>query len=148
MKIFLDTNVLVAASVRQHPHFEKADAMLRRCKVGTDAGYMNADSVLEYHSALTQLPRGLAVPPEQVSILLRESILNYVTVVGIPPSDLPEVGQMASERGLIGGVIYDFYHLTVARREAVDRFYTFNTKHFMEMADPDFRDRIMAPGDQ
>jgi predicted nucleic acid-binding protein len=30
MKIFLDTHVLVAASVRQHPHFPRADLILRR----------------------------------------------------------------------------------------------------------------------
>lgn len=145
MKVFLDTNVMVAASVRQHPHFQKADAVLRRCMEGADVGCIHAHSLLEYHSAVTQLPRGLAVPPEQVFPLLSESILKYVEVVGIPPADLVHVQQMASERGLIGGIIYDFYHLTVAQREKVDRFYTFNVKHFIEIADADFRDRIQAP---
>ena len=37
MKIFLDTNVLVAASVRQHPYFARADMLLRRSADGVGA---------------------------------------------------------------------------------------------------------------
>jgi predicted nucleic acid-binding protein len=31
MKVCLDTNVPVAGSVRQHPHFQRADAVMEGC---------------------------------------------------------------------------------------------------------------------
>ncbi|NJL19452.1 MAG: AbrB/MazE/SpoVT family DNA-binding domain-containing protein [Bdellovibrionaceae bacterium] len=61
LKAFLDTNVLIAASVRQHPHFARADAVLRACLAREIEGIIHVQSLLEFHSAVTQLPKGLAV---------------------------------------------------------------------------------------
>lgn len=145
MKVFLDTNVLIAASVRQHPHFSQADAVMRRCLAKRDEGLVHTHSLLEFHSAITQLPKGLAVPPARVADLLQQSILVGVRLVALPMEEMNSIQKRAGEMGLIGGIIYDFFHLSVAMREKVDRFYTFNTSHFQAIAEPDYRDRIVAP---
>jgi predicted nucleic acid-binding protein len=145
MKVFLDTNVLIAASVRQHPHFSRADAVMRRCMEKLDEGIVHTHSLLEFHSAITQLPKGLAVPPAYVTDLLEQSILVCVRLVALPKREMTPIQKRAGELGLIGGIIYDFFHLSVAMRECVDRFYTFNTAHFRGLAEPGFRDRIVAP---
>lgn len=145
MKVFLDTNVLIAASVRQHPHFSRADAVMRRCMAQQEEGLVHTHSLLEFHSAITQLPKGLAVPPAQVAGLLQQSILAFVRLVALPMEEMTSIQKRAGEIGLIGGIIYDFFHLSVAMRERVDRFYTFNTAHFQAIAPPDFRDRVVAP---
>lgn len=144
MKVFLDTNVMVAASVRA-PAFLAGDAVMRRCMAGEEEGLVHAHSLLEFHSAITQLPKGLAVPPAHVAGLLQQGILDHVRLVALPMKELPSVQKRAGERGLIGGVIYDFFHIAVAKREGAERFYTFNTGHFQAIADPVFRDRIVAP---
>jgi predicted nucleic acid-binding protein len=145
LKAFLDTNVLIAASVRQHPHFARADAVLRACLAREIEGIIHVHSLLEFHSAITQLPKGLAVPPAQVPRLLEEGILAYVRQVALPPEEVADVIQRAAELGLAGGIIYDLYHLAVAEREKAGRFYTFNTGHFQALAPPHFAGCIVAP---
>ncbi len=145
MKIFLDTSILVAASVRQHPHFQKADQLLRRCVDGADHAVVHAHSLLEFHSAMTQLPRGLAVPPSAVEAILKEGILPFVRCVTLSAKEVQQVQKRAGQLGLTGGVTYDLYHLTVAEKEKVERLYTFNTSHFQQIAPPGFIDRIVSP---
>ncbi len=112
---------------------------------GDDVGLVHSHSLLEYHSAVTQLPKGLAVPPSFVADLLAQGILAHVRLVALPMKEVPHVQKRAGELGLIGGIIYDFFHLTVARREGAERFYTFNIAHFQSLAEPEFRQQIVAP---
>ena len=145
MKIFLDTNVMVAASVRQHPHFSRADSVLRRCADGMDEAVIHAHSLLEFHSAMTQLPRGMAVPPTAVEPLLKEGILPFVRCVALSAREIQQLQKRAGQLGLTGGIIYDLYHLAVAEKEQVGRLYTFNTGHFQQIAPPEFIGRIVSP---
>lgn len=118
---------------------------MRRCMEHREDGLVHTHSLLEFHSAITQLPKGLAVPPAQVAGLLQQSIWVNVRLVALPIEGIASIQKRAGEIGLIGGIIYDFFYLSVAMRERVDRFYTFNTSHFQAIAPPDFRDRIVAP---
>ncbi len=145
VRVFLDTNVLVAGSVRQHPHFLRADSLLCACMNRKIEGIVHAHSLLEFHSAVTQLPRGLAVPAAQVRGLLADGILAYIRLVALSAEEVCDVQKRAGELGLSGGIIYDLYHLAIAERENVGRFYTFNTRHFQALASPDFSGRIIAP---
>jgi len=145
MRVFLDTNVLVAASVRQHPYFLRADAVLRACLAGEMEGVVHAHSLLEFHSAITQLPGGLAVPSAQVSALLAGGITPHVRLVTLSAEEVSAVQKRAGELALVGGIIYDLSHLAAAERENVERFYTFNLRHFQVLAPPDFSGRIVAP---
>lgn len=145
MKIFLDTSVMVAASIRQHPHFSRADKILRRCVDGLDDAIIHAHSLLEFHSAVTQLPRGMAVPPSAVETLLKEGILPFVRCVALSAREIQQVQKRAGHLGLTGGIIYDLYHLAVAEREKVARLYTFNAGHFQQLTPPDFSARIVSP---
>ena len=45
--MFFDTNVLVAASERSHPHYAQAWPALRRVAAGKDKGFMSAHSIAE-----------------------------------------------------------------------------------------------------
>lgn len=145
MKVFLDTNVLIAASVRQHPHFLRADTVLRACMSGEVEGIVHTHSLLEFHSAITQLPGGLAVPPAQVRPLLAEGVLPHTRLVAMSPGEVEDVQKRASELGLAGGMVYDLFHLAVAEREEVDHFFTFNVRHFLTLASRSLGERIVAP---
>lgn len=145
MKVFLDTNVLIAATVRQHPHFLRADALLQKCVSGEEEGIIHSHSILEFHSAMTQLPKGLAVPPIHVHTLLQEGLLPYLRAVSLDFIEIQKVQKIAGERGLSGGIIYDLYHLYVAEKESVERLYTFNTGHFRSLAESPLKEIITAP---
>jgi predicted nucleic acid-binding protein len=148
MKVFLDTNVLIAASIRQHPHFMPADAALHRCMSGADEGIIHAHSLLEFHSAVTQLPKGLAVPPTQVEPLLAAGILPFVRCVTLDPTEVIATQKQAGYLGLVGGMIYDFFLLQAALKEPVDRLLTFNVAHFRKIAPPEFHAAIQRPGEE
>jgi predicted nucleic acid-binding protein len=145
MKVFLDTNVLIAASIRQHPQFEAADNLLQRCANKEDEGVIHSHSLLEFHSAITQLPEGLAVPPGQVYTLLEEGLLPYLRCANLNAKQVRQVQKRAGELGLIGGIIYDLYHLAVAENEKVDKLLTFNVVHFQQLATPEWQSRISRP---
>lgn len=145
MRVFLDTNVLVAASIRQHPHFARADEVMARCVTGADEGIVHAHSLLEFFSAVTQLPGGLAVPPAAVESLLQGAILPHVRVVRLSAAKVRQVLGRAGRQGLVGGIVYDLYHLVAAEQAEVARFYTFNTQDVRRLAEPGWVDRIIAP---
>ena len=145
MKVLLDTNVLVAASIRQHPHFGRADAVLQRFIDNTDKGIIHAHSLLEFHSAVTQLPGGLSIPPAYVSDVLEQGILPFVKIMALTAKQVRDVQRRAGRTGLVGGMVYDLFHLALAEREQVERLYTFNVIHFRRMASPEMVDRIVAP---
>jgi len=137
--------LLVAASVCQHPHFNPASAVLDRCATGAEEGIINSHSLLEYHSTITRLPKGLAVPPVHVATLLNEGILPFVRCMALDAGEVAKVQVRAGELGLVGGMIYDLFHLWIAAREEVERLYTFNTAHFRDLADEGFLERIVRP---
>ena len=145
MKVFLDTNILIAASIRQHPQFAAADRVIQRCADKEDEGVIHSHSLLEFHSAITQLPEGLAVPPGQVGVLLKEGLLPFLRCVNLTVKQIHQVQKRAGELGLMGGVIYDLYHLAVAEKESVEKLLTFNVLHFQQLASPEWQSRISRP---
>ena len=108
-------------------------------------GVVHAHSLLEFHSAITQLPGGLAVPPAQVPGLLAEGILPFVHLTALSAEEVNKVQRQAGELALVGGIVYDLFHLFLAEKEEVERLYTFNTAHFQALATPEFARRIVAP---
>jgi predicted nucleic acid-binding protein len=145
MKVFLDTNILIAASVRQHPHFIRADAVFNNCMKGKFKAVIHAHSLLEFHSAATRLPKGLAMHPDQVTQILEQGILPFVECMTLSPQKIINTQKLAGAMGIVGGVIYDLYLLQAAIASKADKIFTFNLKHFQSLAPEDFRDRITAP---
>lgn len=145
MRCFFDTSVLVAASIRQHPHFARADARLRKCISGEDTGLVHSDSLLEFHSAMTQLPKGLGSPPLEVATILEEGILPHVQCRALSRARIVEVQRLAAEAGLIGGIVYDFLHLFAAREMGAEIVWTFNLRHFESIIPPGMPYQIREP---
>ena len=63
MKVFCDTNVLVAAFLRGHPHHNAARPVVERVEVGQDDGSVAAHSLAEAYAVLTRLPGRSQVAP-------------------------------------------------------------------------------------
>ena len=58
MKVFCDTNVLVAAFLQGHPYHSSARPVIERVKARADQGFVAAHSVAEAYAVLTRLPGG------------------------------------------------------------------------------------------
>ena len=75
--------------------------------------------------------------------MLGENTENF-EIIALTADDYLGVIRTASATGVQGGRIYDALHLAAARKANCDIIYTFNVKHFRELA-PDLATKIRAP---
>jgi predicted nucleic acid-binding protein len=144
MKAYFDTTIFVAASVGGHVHHNPALAALEVAQSGKMKNYMSGHGLSEAYSVLTRTPFRPTVYPAEAWRILEENILPYFQLVTITPEMYVETIRECAERGWIGGRIYDAIHLRCARESDCERIYTFNVRHFQQLA-PDLAQRICAP---
>ena len=138
MRVFCDTNVLIAASVQAHVHHAPAKGVLERICRGDDTGYTSAHSLVETFSVLSRMPTVPKLMPQDVLAILEQNIIPRFTLVA---ADYPEAIRALTAKGLGGGRIYDLLHLVAARKPALDRIYTFNDSEWKKLA-PDLEPLI------
>src|ERR1700674_5735805 len=144
MKAYLDTAVLVAASVSDHTHHSQALELLQRVRAKKISGYISGHGLSEVYAVLTRTPFTHHVYPVEDWKRLAENVLPYFQVVILTPKMHVETIRECASKGWIGGKIYDALQLRSARKAACDRIYTFNVRHFQQLA-PDLSARIGAP---
>lgn len=145
MKAYLDTNVLVAASVQEHPHHEQSFDLLKAVKERTLQGCIGTHGLAEFYSVLTRAPFTPRVHPAEAGRFLDDNILPYFEIVALSADDYRAVLHSCSNASLIGGVVFDALHLYSAQKAGCDRVYTFNLKDFRALAPPELEGRIVAP---
>jgi predicted nucleic acid-binding protein len=145
MKVFCDTNVLVAAFLQSHPHHNAARPVLERVKAGQDQGWVAAHSLAEAYAVLTRLPGGNQVASAVAWQLISENVLKNFTVVSLTSKEYSATLEKAGADGVEGGKTYDALILAAAAKSGAERIYTTNTRHFQSLADDRLRARITAP---
>ena len=133
MNLFLDTNVLVAACLEKHEHHTRAIPLLQSIHAKKAQGFVSAHSVLELYAILTRLPQSPRISAEQASKLI-EDLLSHFSVVALSSKEYAELIRKLGVSGVSGGKSYDRLHLACAEKCAADRIYTFNLRHFSELA--------------
>ena len=145
MKAYIDTNVLVAASVQEHQHHVQSFDLIKAVKDGALQGCISTLGVAEFYSVLTRAPFNPRIHPAEAGRLLDDNILPYFELVALSADDYKVVLRSCANAGLIGGVVFDALHLHSAQKAGCDRVYTFNVKDFRALAQFDLADRIAAP---
>jgi predicted nucleic acid-binding protein len=145
MKVFLDTNVLVAAAVQNHESHTRAYAVLEKIQSGKNEGYASAHSLAEVYAVLTKLPPPNRHSPEQALLSIEENILKYFKVLALTAADYSALIREAAMARIMGGTIYDSILLRCAKNASPDKIYTLNTKHFEAIADEPFKALISEP---
>lgn len=145
MKIFCDTSVLVAACLAEHPRHAPAWSVLLRLKEGQDQGFVAAHSLVEAYSVLTRLPGGNRVPGIMVWELLTQNVLATCGLVALTGREYAARLKQFALAGVEGGRVYDGLILAAAEKAEVDRVYTLNLKHFLELASPTMKNRLASP---
>jgi predicted nucleic acid-binding protein len=145
VRIYLDTNVLVAASVQGHQHHVQSFDLLSAVKDGTFQGCISTHGLAEFYSVLTRAPFTPRVHPIEAGQFLDDNILPYFELVTLSADDYKAILRSCSIAGLIGGVVFDALHLHSAQKAGCDRIYTFNVKDFRSLAQPDSAAKITAP---
>lgn len=143
MKVFCDTNVIVAAFRDNHPHHQAARPVLERIAQGKDEGFIAAHSLAEIYAVLTRMPSPAS--PSVTWQLISGNILNSFTIVTLTAREYADVLQFSSEEGVEGGRIYDALLLKAAAKSEATRVLTFNVSHFQSLASEALRSKIVAP---
>jgi predicted nucleic acid-binding protein len=145
MKTYYDTSVVVASLVDFHEHHQEAFHAVCQITRGETEGVICAHGLAECFSVLTgtRTYRQI-VSPVEIGLTLRENTVGRFEIVALTTEDYLEVVRQSSESGVMGGQIYDALHLAAARKAGCDVIYTFNVRHFRELA-PDLATRIRAP---
>jgi predicted nucleic acid-binding protein len=144
MRVFFDTNVLVAAVVPVHEHHAQAVPALERVIFGRDRGFMSLHSIAEVFATLTRLrvqPRILHAEAERV---IRENILANFELLPLETKDYLTALELVVNGGWGGAKIYDALLIGCAVRAGVDRIYTFDLSDFRKLA-PRLENKICAP---
>jgi predicted nucleic acid-binding protein len=145
MKVFLDTNVLVAAVIKQHVDHERSFAVLDRVHGGKDDGTVSAHSLAEMYAVMTKLPVPYRHTPEQALLSIEENVLKFFKTVSFSGNDYAALLREAAGTGIQGGTIYDAILLKSAVKAGVDKIYTLNIKHFQAIAPPEIAVKLSAP---
>jgi predicted nucleic acid-binding protein len=145
MRVFCDTNVIVAAFLQNHPHHNAARPILERVKAGKDEGFVAAHSLAEAYAVLTRLPGRNQVPAGVAWQLISENILKDFTLVGLTSNEYAASLKQAVADGVEGGKTYDALILAAADKSDAERIYTTNARHFQSLAVERLHARITAP---
>jgi len=111
MKAYLDTAVLVAASVADHPHHSQSLTTLQMVRKKTITGHISCHGLSEVYAVLTRTPFAPPIYPTEAWKLLSVNVLPYFQIVTLTPKMYRETIQECAERGWIGARIYDALHL-------------------------------------
>lgn len=141
MITLFDTSVLVAAFQAQHEHHAPS---LRAFSHATKENAVCAGHTLaELYSVATRLPRPYRVLPEH-ALLLVDQVYERMKIVTLDGEDYHAMIRRAAAGQQPGGRIYDALLLACARKARARKIYTWNVRHFREIA-PDMADRILEP---
>jgi predicted nucleic acid-binding protein len=143
VKVFFDTNVLVAASEQANPHYAQAWPALLRVTARKDHGFISVHSIAEMYAALTRLPVQPRIHPAEAGRIIMDNILPHFETVPVGKKHYTEALRPVGDGGCGGAKIYDAVLVGCAVRSGADRIYTFNPADFRQMA-PNLEEKICA----
>jgi predicted nucleic acid-binding protein len=144
VKIFIDTSVLVASSIEHHEHYPRALALLERIHDGHDRRYTGAHNLTETFAVLTRLPLLPRISPAEATTILKDNILAQFEIVTLTAKQHSDWILALGRKEICGGAIYDALAIRYAEKISADQIFTFNVRHFREIA-PHLADRISGP---
>lgn len=137
---FFDTNLIVAASVPDHPHHPECHARLAKLRMA--GGSCSTHSLAEAYGTLTNLGR-YGFPPS-IAFEIIEDVRDAFDIVTLTTKEYMAAIKAAAILGTKGPEIYDALLIACARKIGARRIYTKNVKHFRQVA-PDLASSIVEP---
>ena len=141
MKYFLDTSVLVAVFVDEHPHHEASFAVFSRA----DKKHAScaAHSVAEVYATLTRLP-GKHRASASEALLFVEDMEKRLAFISLDGEEYWRAVTQSAESGIVGGTIYDALLAHCALKARADTIFTWNIDHFRRVG-PEVAKRARTP---
>jgi predicted nucleic acid-binding protein len=133
MKILYDTSVLVAASVSDHPKHEICHKHFNHGKNGQHEILICSHSIAECFCALTRLMVRPRISSHSSRHIIKENFLTGTKIVELSKSDYEAAIDLAVNKNLSGGTIYDLLIYVAAQKSKATKIATLNIKHFSQI---------------
>ena len=144
MRVYFDTNVLVAALKAEHVHHARSFAAIYRVRCGAVEGWVSAQTLAEVYSVLSRTPFEVPVYPEEALAMIEQSILPTFRIVDITRESYFAAISVCGNAGWKGGRVHDAVHIQAAAQAECDLIYTYDVEHFRSLG-PEWGDRIQNP---
>jgi predicted nucleic acid-binding protein len=144
MRVLLDSSTIIAAMLPDHAHHAPAYTWLSYAKKGACAFVVSGHSVAEVYSVLTRLPRIPRIHPTEALQMLQANVASCAELVTLSGDEYFALLDELSQRGVIGGAVYDAIIAKIADIAQVDYLVTLNVVHFQQVW-PDGSGRIVSP---
>jgi predicted nucleic acid-binding protein len=144
VKVYVDTNILIADAVDGHVHQANAAQLFLEIKTRRWTPVISAHGMAEIYSVLTRTPYQTRVTAGMAWQVLEENVLRSFEVETLNRSEYVRTIKDSAAQGWTGWRIYDALHIATARKAGCGRIYTLNVSHFRQLA-PDLHDKILAP---
>lgn len=130
--VAIDTSVLVAWTVANHPFHARTEPWFEAIHRGELDAVACAHALAELYSVLTKIPEGLTPAAARVAVM---NIPNRIRVLPLTPSAYQVAVNRCAERSLRSGSIFDALHLVAAERKGASVLLTFNPDDFMRLSE-------------
>lgn len=144
MKIYVDTNVVVATVIESHIHHRLSAQLFDLISAGKHQAFISAHGLCEVYSVLTRTPFVPRLRPAEVWQILSDDFLLLLSVVELNAADYRGMVQECARSGFSGGRVHDLGHLRAAEKAGCQRVYTFDVRGFQQLA-PTLSTRIFTP---
>jgi predicted nucleic acid-binding protein len=144
VKVYLDTNTVVARLVKGHVHQVNAANLLHQIQSRRWTPVIAAHGLTEVYSVLIRTPFQPRISPAEAWELLELNVLPRFEIETLSRSEYIRVLKDCAAQGWSGGRVHDALHIAAARKAQCGRIYTFDVAHLRQLA-PDLLDRILAP---
>jgi predicted nucleic acid-binding protein len=132
MKSFFDTNVLVAAVLESHQHYERSFRLLSAANRSN--AFCGTHNLAEVYAILTRYPNENRLTDDQ-ALMVIETIQERLTVVALTVAEYVGAIRKLAAIGIVGGALYDGLIAACAIKAKADALYTWNTAHFSRLGD-------------
>jgi len=144
VKAYFDTSVLIAAVVGSHPAHIQASRALKAAHEKQFQAFASTHGLAEMYAVLTRLPLRPAIYPAEAWQLITRNVLLSFEVIALGAEDYRSALKLSADRGWMGGKIYDVLHIVAAQKSECEHLYTYNLRHFQELAG-NWADRLRMP---
>jgi len=144
LKVYIDTNLIIADAVQTHTHHANAEALFHLIQMRRWTPVVSAHGLSETYSVLTGAPFQPRISPMEAWEIIEKNVLKSFIIEPLGHNDFTKIIRECAANGWTGGITYDVIHVYAARKAQCTRIYTSNLAHFRRIA-PDLHDRIFAP---
>jgi predicted nucleic acid-binding protein len=134
---------MVAAFWGDHVHHDSSLQIF--AKMSRETGACAVHSLAEIYATMTALPVRPLLAPEQVFLFV-EQIPERLTTIALQHAEYLSTIRDLADRRLASGRVYDALVLACARKCRAETIYTWNLKHFRQLA-PGVAGSIRTPAD-